>query len=113
MPTYEYKCNNCEEIFERFQKITDPPLEECPVCGGRLTRLISGGIGIIFKGSGFYVTDSKGAKNSAFTPKEKGADSSDSTESTESAGKGIDTGKSETKVTAKEGKESKKEGPTK
>ena len=57
MPTYEYKCNNCEEIFERFQKITDPPLKDCPICGGKLTRLISGGIGIIFKGSGFYQTD--------------------------------------------------------
>ncbi|UCB44981.1 MAG: zinc ribbon domain-containing protein [Spirochaetota bacterium] len=59
MPTYDYKCNKCEEIFERFQKITDPPLQECPVCGGELKRLISGGIGVIFKGSGFYVTDSK------------------------------------------------------
>ena len=59
MPTYDYKCNKCEEIFERFQKITDPPLKECPVCGGELKRLISGGIGVIFKGSGFYVTDSK------------------------------------------------------
>jgi putative FmdB family regulatory protein len=67
MPTYEYKCSCCEELFERFQKITDPPLKECPVCGGELTRLISGGIGIIFKGSGFYVTDSKNAKKSSFS----------------------------------------------
>jgi putative FmdB family regulatory protein len=59
MPTYDYKCNKCEEIFERFQKITEPPLKQCPVCGGELKRLISGGIGVIFKGSGFYVTDSK------------------------------------------------------
>ena len=71
MPTYEYKCSRCEEIFERFQKITDPPLKECPVCGGDLNRLISGGIGIIFKGSGFYVTDSKNAKNSSFSSKSK------------------------------------------
>ena len=71
MPTYEYKCNNCEEIFEYFHKITDPPVTECPVCGGELTRLISGGIGVIFKGSGFYVTDSKGAKNSSFASKDK------------------------------------------
>jgi len=69
LPTYEYKCDRCEELFERFQKITDPPLKKCPVCDGKLTKLISGGIGIIFKGSGFYVNDSKNAKNSSFTPK--------------------------------------------
>jgi len=102
MPTYEYKCSNCEEIFERFQKITDPPLKECPVCGGKLIRLISGGIGVIFKGSGFYVTDSKGARNSSFTPKEKDQDSSDS------GGKD-----KETKVGVKESKDSKKEGASK
>jgi putative FmdB family regulatory protein len=59
MPTYEYKCTKCEEIFEIFQKMTDIPLKECPVCGGELQKVISGGIGIIFKGSGFYTTDSK------------------------------------------------------
>lgn len=59
MPTYEYKCNECEEIFEVFQKITDVPLKRCRVCGGTLIRLISGGVGIIFKGSGFYSTDYK------------------------------------------------------
>jgi putative FmdB family regulatory protein len=59
MPTYEYKCTKCEEMFEVFQKMTDIPLKECPVCGGELQKVISGGIGIIFKGSGFYSTDSK------------------------------------------------------
>ena len=64
MPTYEYKCNKCEEAFEYFQKISDSPLRECPVCGGELKRIISGGAGIIFKGKGFYTTD---YKNSAST----------------------------------------------
>ena len=59
MPTYEYKCNKCEELFEIFQRITAAPLKECPVCGGELRRLISGGAGIIFKGSGFYSTDNR------------------------------------------------------
>lgn len=59
MPTYEYKCSKCEEIFERFQRISDEPLKVCPVCGGSLNRLVSGGVGIIFKGSGFYTTDYK------------------------------------------------------
>lgn len=65
MPTYEYKCSKCEELFEYFQKITDLPIKECPVCGGELKRLISGGAGIIFKGSGFYSTDNKSSSISA------------------------------------------------
>jgi len=65
MPTYEYKCTECEELFEYFQKITDPPFKECPVCGGEIKRLISGGAGIIFKGSGFYSTDNKSSSASA------------------------------------------------
>jgi len=59
MPTYEYECTQCKHTFEEFQKITDKPLTKCPKCGGKLRRLISGGIGLIFKGSGFYVTDYK------------------------------------------------------
>ncbi len=59
MPTYEYLCENCGERFEVFQRITDSPLEKCERCGGRVKRLISGGAGLIFKGSGFYITDYK------------------------------------------------------
>ncbi len=61
MPTYEYECLCCKHIFEEFQRITDKPLEKCPKCGSKLRRLITGGAGIIFKGSGFYVTDYKKA----------------------------------------------------
>lgn len=61
MPTYDYKCTKCEEMFEVFQKISDEPLKKCPVCGGELVRLISGGLGVIFKGKGFYTTDYKNA----------------------------------------------------
>ncbi|MEO0216611.1 MAG: FmdB family zinc ribbon protein [candidate division WOR-3 bacterium] len=59
MPTYEYECSNCQFHFEEFQKITDLPVAVCPKCGGKARRLISGGIGLIFKGSGFYITDYK------------------------------------------------------
>lgn len=59
MPTYEYECKDCKHRFEEFQKITDTPLSKCPKCGGQLRRLITGGVGLIFKGSGFYVTDYK------------------------------------------------------
>jgi putative FmdB family regulatory protein len=58
MPTYEYKCTNCEHLFEKFQSITAPVLKKCPKCGkNTLKRLIGTGAGIIFKGSGFYQTD--------------------------------------------------------
>lgn len=62
MPTYEYQCKNCGFKFEEFQSIADAPLEKCPSCGGHLERLVSGGAGLIFKGSGFYITDYKNKK---------------------------------------------------
>jgi len=57
MPTYEYECEACGHLFSVLQKMTDDPLETCPVCGGKVQRLVSGGAGFIFKGSGFYTTD--------------------------------------------------------
>jgi putative FmdB family regulatory protein len=59
MPTYEYKCLDCNYIFEEFQKMTDAPLTKCPKCNGKLKRLIGAGMAPIFKGSGFYETDYK------------------------------------------------------
>lgn len=61
MPTYEYKCPG-GHVFEKiFPKMTDRRHERCPQCGKRATRVISGGVGLVFKGSGFYVTDYKRA----------------------------------------------------
>lgn len=57
MPTYEYLCEKCGCKFERFQRITAESLKTCPKCKGKVHRLISGGSGFIFKGSGFYATD--------------------------------------------------------
>lgn len=57
MPTYEYECRSCGHLFEEIQSITAPPKKKCPKCNGPVERLISGGGGIIFKGSGFYTTD--------------------------------------------------------
>ena len=57
MPTYDYKCEKCGEVFERFQSIMDEPIKECPECSGPVRRLIGAGAGVIFKGSGFYQTD--------------------------------------------------------
>jgi len=57
MPTYEYKCQICGYMFEKFQSMKDKPVTKCPKCNGKVQRLISGGAGVIFKGSGFYATD--------------------------------------------------------
>jgi putative FmdB family regulatory protein len=68
MPTYEYKCEACEATFEKFQSITASPIRKCPQCGkNRVRRIISAGAGLIFKGSGFYITDyrSEGYKSAA------------------------------------------------
>lgn len=56
MPTYEYRCPEGHD-FELFQKMSDKPKTKCPVCGKLATRQISGGAGLVFKGSGFYITD--------------------------------------------------------
>src|SRR5437867_1140837 len=56
MPTYEYQCPE-GHLFEKFQKMTDRPRAKCAVCGKPATRKISGGAGLVFKGSGFYITD--------------------------------------------------------
>ncbi len=72
MPTYEYRCTECGKTFETVQKFTDDPIETCPSCGGRVKKLF-GNVGIVFKGNGFYKTDSR-ASTSAVSP---GSDRSD------------------------------------
>ncbi|MCK9525850.1 MAG: zinc ribbon domain-containing protein [Limnochordia bacterium] len=68
MPIYEYKCTTCGR-FEQKQSIKDSPLVHCPTCDGPVQRLISKSVGIVFKGSGFYVNDSKSDSNhSSETP---------------------------------------------
>jgi putative FmdB family regulatory protein len=65
MPTYEYVCTKCGHRFEAVQSMMEKPLSRCPVCKSAIRRVINGGIGVIFKGSGFYSTDNK--KSSALT----------------------------------------------
>lgn len=57
MPTYDYQCTSCGHEFEIFQAMSDRPLGKCPKCNKKVRRLVSGGSGLIFKGSGFYLTD--------------------------------------------------------
>jgi putative FmdB family regulatory protein len=66
MPTYEYACQKCGHQFEQFQSMRDEPLKKCPACKkSALKRLVGGGAGLIFKGSGFYITDYKNKSGGA------------------------------------------------
>ena len=70
MPTYQYTCTDCGEPVEAVQKFTDDPLTVCAVCGGRLRKVFSP-VGIVFKGSGFYRTDSRNSSVAADAKKDK------------------------------------------
>jgi len=70
VPTYEYECKSCSHGFEVFQSMSDPAVKICPECGNEVRRLIFGGAGVIFKGSGFYVTDKNNSAGSAKKEKE-------------------------------------------
>ena len=86
MPTYEYACKSCGEHLEVVQSFKDEPLKECPNCGGEL-RKVFGSIGIAFKGSGFYKTDSRGTKSSSSTSStDSSSSSTPSTPSSDSGG---------------------------
>ncbi len=90
MPTYQYQCTECNEALEAVQKFSDDALTECPNCGGRLRKVFSA-VGVVFKGSGFYRTDSRGSSSSS-TPSTKGS-SADS--------KSSDSGAASTSTSAK------------
>ena len=103
MPTYEYECPE-GHTFEKFQKMTDKPRAKCPVCGRPATRKISGGAGLVFRGSGFYITDygkdgkgprkpesekpAKAAEGSAASGSVEGKPKPESSSSKQATGKG-------------------------
>ena len=70
MPTYQYECTECGHAFEQFQSFSDDSLTECPECSGRLRKLFNA-VGVVFKGSGFYRTDSRSADSSESKPETK------------------------------------------
>ncbi len=91
MPLYTYRCNENDHEFQVRQRMMDDPLTECPVCGGPVRRVVSS-VGVVFKGSGFYVTDNrsskvngKGGKSKGTDPKEKSADTTSSAAPTPSS----------------------------
>jgi len=92
MPTYQYRCDNCGHEFEEFQSMTEDPIDVCPKCQAKPRRLITGGAGLIFKGSGFYITDYRSAKYKADRSRDNSSatsssSSSDSSKSSKSSGK--------------------------
>jgi len=125
MPTYDYKCKACGHTFEEFQSMSSEHLKICPSCGKpALVRLMAGGAGLVFKGSGFYLTDykktgsspSSGSSKSDSASSEKKADlASDAKKSGESSsgaksdpGTSSEKPKSESKPAESKSSESKK-----
>jgi putative FmdB family regulatory protein len=110
MPTYEYICSKCDHQFELFQSITDEPLTICPkeLCGlkkwgkGKVKKVIGAGAGLIFKGSGFYITDYRSEKYKEAAKKESAAAEPAKGESTSASGSQskATSSKAETKPTA-------------
>jgi putative FmdB family regulatory protein len=89
MPTYEYRCRNCGEPLEVVQSFTDDPLTECPACGGQLRKVFQA-VGIAFKGSGFYKTDSRTAAKSSSSAGSASESSSSSDSKSKSSSSKVD-----------------------
>jgi putative FmdB family regulatory protein len=78
MPTYHYRCSDCGHSFDFFQKFADDPLTVCPECNGAIRRVVQP-VGIVFKGSGWYVNDSRDSKKSTTAPKAESTEKSSET----------------------------------
>ena len=87
MPIYEYRCENCGREFEEWQKITDPAIDKCSVCGGKASRLISHS-SFVLKGTGWYVTDYARKDGSSSPPSSSATKSSDSEKKSSGESKG-------------------------
>src|SRR5690242_12886172 len=88
MPTYEYECQKCGHRFEEFQSMTAKPLQRCPKCRGKVKRLIGAGAGLLFKGSGFYITDYRKPGYSEKKKSEKPGGEAGSSPASSSSGSG-------------------------
>jgi putative FmdB family regulatory protein len=106
MPTYEYRCPKGHE-FEMFQRMSEPPVAQCPACGQEASRMLSGGAGLLFKGEGFYITDYRSDSYKKAAAKEKpdaagGASDKGSKDASGGGGKGGTGGGSSTGSSGKE-----------
>ena len=107
MPTYEYECEKCGHRFEIFQSMKDEPKKRCPKCRGKIRRLIGTGAGMIFKGSGFYVTDYR--SDSYKNQKKSEGDTSKPAEKPDAPGAGAPAPKPEAKPDGAGAKKKKKD----
>ncbi len=98
MPTYDYRCLECGHEFEAFQRMSEERLQECPECQGELKRLLGGGAGFLFKGSGFYTTDYRSSEYKKSAQK----DSSSSSTGEKSKGTGSSSSESKSSSPSKE-----------
>ena len=107
MPTYAYRCGTCRHEFEKFQRMSDAPLTECPECGNAVRRVIHP-VGVVFKGSGWYITDSRKPAAGENGAGDKAASTSDGKDAKEpvaaKTGETSDNGKEPASKTAKEAK---------
>jgi putative FmdB family regulatory protein len=90
VPTYQYACRECGHAFEQFQSFSDDALSECPECSGRLRKLFNA-VGVVFKGSGFYRTDSRKPEKSESGSKKESGDNSPTKSETPAAQKPKET----------------------
>jgi putative FmdB family regulatory protein len=109
MPTYEYRCDKGHE-FEVFQRMSETPVEKCIHCGARAERLLSAGAGLLFKGSGFYITDYRSDKYKKAAEADKGTaapksetSKSDATPKSDSSSKGESSPKGDSSTTGSSG----------
>jgi putative FmdB family regulatory protein len=100
MPIYVYQCETCGLTFERRQRMTEPSLEDCPECEGHVHRVIQP-VGIVFKGSGFYVTDNRSKSSTALPGKKESEAGGGSSESDGSGSKESTTSTAEAKADSK------------
>jgi putative FmdB family regulatory protein len=114
MPTYEYSCTTGHH-FEQFQRMSDEPLDTCPQCGAPAQRQLSAGAGLLFKGSGFYITDYRSDSYRKDAAKDSGSDSqpADSKSPKESSSKESSPAESKPKESAPKESSSKKDSGTK
>jgi putative FmdB family regulatory protein len=103
MPVYEYECEQCGVRFERLQRMSDAALTDCPECGGHIHRVMQP-VGVIFKGSGFYVTDNRGRSSTGVPAPKKKEDEGKT--STTSAQGGSSSASESTSSTAKSSEQS-------
>ena len=111
MPTYQYRCTACDHAFEEFQSFTDEALSVCPVCGDRLRKVFNA-VGVVFKGSGFYRTDSRTKDSAAAGSSSTKESSTNDSSSTSSSGSSSTSSDSSSKDSSSSGSSTSAAGST-